>query len=180
MVSWEVKGGRCDLPLVDRLLVFWLRRRQVLLVFFMCSCTWPFVPSNQQYRCLVDLSKVRTSSPGRPFFQRYSCPQTQHPVSLLLACLPLFCRTLLFVRNVNNSTDLAKRTSAMFVSDDHALTEPSTMNLMAKTMTEFFELGAMKGGQTAAAVEGEGQQKQSSPVQKNIEVTETTLEPHTF
>lgn len=85
----------------------------------------------------------------------------------------------MFVRNVNNSTDLAKRTSAMFVSDDHALTEPSTMNLIAKTMTEFFDLGAMEGGQTAAAVEGEGHQKQLSPVQKNIEVIES-LQPHTF
>lgn len=67
----------------------------------------------------------------------------------------------------------------MFVSDDHALIEPSTMNLIAKTMTEFFELGAMEGGQTvAAAVEGERQQNQYSPVQKNIEVTEI-LRPYT-
>lgn len=91
-----------------------------------------------------------------------------------------FGRTLLFVRNVNNnSTDLAKRTSAMFVADDHALSKPSTVTLIAKAMIVFFELGALEGHRAAAAIEGEEKKKQSSPVHKNIEVTET-LQAHTF
>lgn len=52
----------------------------------------------------------------------------------LFRCLPLlFCATY-------ESSDLAKRTSVVFVDDDHALTQPTTMNLISKAMVDFFEL----------------------------------------
>lgn len=55
----------------------------------------------------------------------------------------------------------------MFVEDNHALTEPSTMSLTAKVLADFFDLGAEDGkegtGGTAAS-------KGKDAFHKNVEV----------
>eukprot|EP00903_Cladosiphon_okamuranus_P011593 g10903.t1 len=67
---------------------------------------------------------------------------------------------------VEGSGDLARRTFAMFVEDNHALIEPSTMDLTAKMLTDFFDLVAEKG---KPGVEGIApKEEDASP--RNVEV----------
>lgn len=42
---------------------------------------------------------------------------------------------------VEGSVDIAKRTMAMLVQDDHALADPATLSLAVKMLLEFFDLG---------------------------------------
>lgn len=69
------------------------------------------------------------------------------------------------------SSDLAKRTSVMFVKDDHSLTQPSTVDLTAKSMVAFYDLEGGGGGM-AASDGGQPEERDMLPSQKNIEARE--------
>ncbi|CAM9525562.1 unnamed protein product, partial [Laminaria digitata] len=71
---------------------------------------------------------------------------------------------------VENSSELAKRTSAMFVEDDHSLLQPSTMTLVSKTLTEFLDLGEGAVSKGDATEEEETQRGHLPPLQRNVEV----------
>lgn len=62
-----------------------------------------------------------------------------------------------------------------FVEDNHALTQPSTMELTAKALADFFDVGEEEAKERAGgASEVEGAVEESYPParQKNIEVKE--------
>lgn len=75
----------------------------------------------------------------------------------------------------------------MFVEDDHALTEPSTMVLTAKALADFFDLGGERSregmGGTVAAGEAPTNETDQGTSQRNVEVTvvlcfSASLTPH--
>lgn len=71
------------------------------------------------------------------------------------------------------STDLGKRTSALFVEDDHALLKPSTLGLTIKTLGEVWHLGSnmtTAAASNSAVVQQEGAVIQESVARKNVEV----------
>ena len=67
-------------------------------------------------------------------------------------------------------SELAKRTSATFVEDDHALVQPSTMALVSKTLTEFLDLGGGAASKEDAGTEGATRGGHSRPLQRDVEV----------
>lgn len=73
------------------------------------------------------------------------------------------------------SSELAKRTSAVFVEDDHSLLQPSTMALVSKTLTEFLDLGEGAVPKEDGATEEETRGGRSPPLQRDIEVTNPSL-----
>ncbi len=63
----------------------------------------------------------------------------------------------------------------MFVEDDHALTEPSTMVLTAKALADFFDLGGERSREgiegIVAAGEAPMNETDQGTSQRNVEVT---------
>lgn len=55
----------------------------------------------------------------------------------------------------------------MFVEDNHALTEPSTMDLTAEVLADFFDLVAEEGREGR---EGIAAKKEKCASQRNVEV----------
>lgn len=64
----------------------------------------------------------------------------------------------------------AKRTSAIFVEDDHSLLQPSTMALVSKTLTDFLDLGGEAVAKRDVTAEEEAQGRNLPPLQRNVEV----------
>lgn len=59
----------------------------------------------------------------------------------------------------------------MFVEDDHALTQPSTMNLISKALVEFFCLGqGAEETDATSTIEREAEEKDSPSSERNVEV----------
>lgn len=67
---------------------------------------------------------------------------------------------------------MAKRTLAMFVEDDHALTEPSTMTLTAKALADFFDLKGPREETEGIVTAGEAPTTETDQgrSQRNVEV----------
>ena len=69
--------------------------------------------------------------------------------------------------------ELAKRTSAIFVEDDHSLLQPSTMALVSKTLTEFLDLRGEAVAKEDATAEEEKQWRTFPPAERNVEVKQS-------
>eukprot|EP00752_Nemacystus_decipiens_P010512 g9362.t1 len=67
---------------------------------------------------------------------------------------------------VEGRSGLALRTSAMFVEDSHALVEPSTMDLTAKVLADFFDLKA----EDKEGTEGTVAMNENDASQRTVEV----------
>ncbi|CAM9546912.1 unnamed protein product, partial [Hapterophycus canaliculatus] len=104
----------------------------------------------------------------QPDYPAYACPAViVH--GLLDDVVPVAATRSL----VEGSGDLARHTFATFVEDDHALTQPPTMALIAKALVEFFDVGKKEGIESAggaAAVEEAVEKSHRSARQENIEV----------
>lgn len=78
------------------------------------------------------------------------------------------------MRVILRSTDLAKRTSVIFVEDDHSLTKDSTLSTTVKALIDFWDLAGDKSPGSAVRVDGT---EEDTPVQdpqsfqKNVEVS---------
>eukprot|EP00904_Undaria_pinnatifida_P010181 jgi/Undpi1/6293/HiC_scaffold_20.g08777.m2 len=70
---------------------------------------------------------------------------------------------------VEKRLELAKRTSAIFVEDDHSLLQPSTMALVSKTLTEFLDLRGEAVAKEDATAEEEKQWRTFPPAERNVE-----------
>lgn len=91
--------------------------------------------------------------------------ESSPPLCALAICCNAYNYRHIFSGTNTFSSDLAKRTFAIFVKDDHALAQQSTMNLLAEAMVNFFDLG---GGGKASVDQGED--NDPSPAEENVEV----------